>query len=41
MEDKVRETKKPCTYADYLTWPEDERWEILDGEPFAMTHRGQ
>lgn len=19
------------TYADYLTWPEDERWEIIDG----------
>ncbi|HBV85858.1 MAG TPA: Uma2 family endonuclease [Desulfosporosinus sp.] len=22
---------KNYTYADYLTWPEDERWEILDG----------
>lgn len=21
------------SYADYLTWPEDERWEILDGVP--------
>ncbi|GAB6173418.1 Uma2 family endonuclease [Paradesulfitobacterium aromaticivorans] len=21
------------TYADYLTWPENERWEILDGVP--------
>ena len=21
------------TYADYLTWPEGERWEILDGVP--------
>jgi hypothetical protein len=19
------------TYADYLTWPDDERWEIIDG----------
>ncbi|MBI5015186.1 MAG: Uma2 family endonuclease [Deltaproteobacteria bacterium] len=25
------------TYADYLSWPEGERWEIVDGEAFAMT----
>jgi len=25
------------TYADYKTWPDDERWEIIDGEPYAMT----
>lgn len=25
------------TYADYLSWPEDERWEIIDGEAFGMT----
>lgn len=25
------------TYADYLTWPDEERWEIIDGEPYAMT----
>ncbi|MBZ4659216.1 MAG: hypothetical protein JG766_1139 [Desulfacinum sp.] len=25
------------TYQDYLSWPDDERWEILDGVPFAMT----
>ena len=25
------------TYADYLTWPAGERWEIIDGESFAMT----
>lgn len=25
------------TYADYLTWPEGERWELVDGEAFAMT----
>jgi len=23
--------KGNCSYADYLTWPEDERWEIIDG----------
>lgn len=30
----------PCqtyTYADYLSWPEDERWELIDGEPYDMT----
>jgi len=25
------------TYADYLQWPEDERWELIDGVPYAMT----
>ncbi|CAA7599600.1 Nuclease, putative, TT1808 [Acididesulfobacillus acetoxydans] len=24
---------KKYTYADYLTWPEDERWELIDGVP--------
>ncbi|MDN5332307.1 MAG: hypothetical protein PWP45_1532 [Tepidanaerobacteraceae bacterium] len=25
------EESKKYTYADYLTWPDDERWEIIDG----------
>ena len=25
------------TYNDYLRWPEEERWEIIDGEAYAMT----
>jgi Uma2 family endonuclease len=25
------------TYADYVTWPPDERWEIIDGVAYAMT----
>jgi Uma2 family endonuclease len=25
------------TYADYLNWPEDEKWEIIHGEPHAMS----
>jgi Uma2 family endonuclease len=25
------------TYDDYVTWPDDERWEIIDGEAYAMT----
>jgi len=24
------------TYADYCTWPEEERWELIDGEAYAM-----
>jgi len=25
------------TYADYLTWPDDERWELINGDPCDMT----
>jgi Uma2 family endonuclease len=25
------------TYADYLTWPENESWEIIEGKPFDMS----
>lgn len=25
------------TYGDYLNWPDDEYWELLDGVPYAMT----
>lgn len=25
------------TYGDYLKWPEDERWELIEGRPYAMT----
>jgi len=28
---------KRYTYADYLKWPEDERWEIIDGIPYNMS----
>jgi Uma2 family endonuclease len=24
------------TYRDYLTWPEEERWELIDGLPFLQ-----
>jgi Uma2 family endonuclease len=27
---------KKFTYADYLTWPEGERWEIIDGVPYLQ-----
>lgn len=25
------------TYRDYLAWDDDKRWELIDGEPFAMS----
>jgi len=25
------------TFADYLTWPDEERWEIINGEAWCMT----
>ena len=28
--------ERQYTYADYLTWDEDERWEILDGVPYMQ-----
>ena len=27
---------KKYTYTDYLTWPEGERWEIIDGVPYMQ-----
>jgi Uma2 family endonuclease len=33
----ARTIKQTYTYADYLTWPDDERWEIIDGGAYAMT----
>jgi len=31
------DTEQKYTYADYLTWPDDERWEIIDGVAYAMS----
>ncbi len=30
-------TEQKWTYADYLTWPEGERWELIDGVAYAMS----
>ncbi|TYQ15637.1 UNVERIFIED_CONTAM: Uma2 family endonuclease [Acetivibrio alkalicellulosi] len=27
---------KKYTYTDYITWPESERWEIIDGVPYMQ-----
>ncbi|WP_407307256.1 Uma2 family endonuclease [Desulfosporosinus sp. SB140] len=32
----IPESKEKYTYADYLTWPEEERWEIIDGVPYMQ-----
>lgn len=32
----IPESKKKYTYADYLTWPEGERLEIIDGVPYMQ-----
>ena len=28
---------KKYTYEDYVTWPEDERWEIIEGTMYSMS----
>lgn len=28
---------KRYTYADYITWPDNERWEIIAGEAYSMS----
>lgn len=32
----VPQQEKMYSYADYLTWPEDERWEIIDGVAYLQ-----
>ncbi|MDR3541198.1 MAG: Uma2 family endonuclease [Desulfosporosinus sp.] len=29
----LQQVNKKYTFADYLTWPENERWEVIDGVP--------
>ena len=33
----TQKAEKKFTYADYSTWPDDERWELIDGEAYNMT----
>jgi len=42
MENDKKTMKGPVdgnlyTYADYLTWDDDQRWELIDGVPYAMS----
>ncbi|MEA1961418.1 MAG: Uma2 family endonuclease [Bacillota bacterium] len=29
--------KVPYNYGDYLSWSDDERWELIDGIPYSMS----
>ncbi|OQA09812.1 MAG: hypothetical protein BWY66_00405 [bacterium ADurb.Bin374] len=33
----VKSPDSKFTYADYLTWADDKRYELIDGEPYDMT----
>ena len=33
----ARRLEQKYTYQDYLNWPEEERWEIIDGEAYCMS----
>lgn len=33
----VKKATQKYTWDDYLTWPEHERWEIIDGVAYNMT----
>ena len=33
----MRKEKEIFTYQDYLTWPDDQRWEIIDGFAYNMS----
>ncbi len=32
-----KETKRKHTWQDYLSWPEGERWEVINGEAYNMS----
>lgn len=32
----LQQENRNYTYAEYLTWPEDERWEIINGIPYMQ-----
>ncbi len=37
MGEAARELEYRYSWADYREWPKDERWELVSGEPFAMS----
>ncbi|MEQ8168445.1 MAG: Uma2 family endonuclease [Candidatus Eremiobacterota bacterium] len=37
MDSSVRKTQEVYSYKDYLTWPDEERWEIIDGIAYNMS----
>lgn len=37
MSSQAKPKEDSYNYSDYLKWPEDERWELIDGVPYNMT----
>jgi Uma2 family endonuclease len=37
MKPVKHQPQQDFTYADYCQWPEDERWELIDGEAYDMS----
>ena len=37
MSNNAIKNDRTYTYTDYLNWPEDERWEIIDGVAYAIS----
>lgn len=33
----LQQEDRRYTYSDYITWPDEERWELIDGVPYAMS----
>ena len=33
----AKESNEKFSYADYLSWPDGERWEIIEGVPYNMS----
>jgi len=29
--------RRPLTFSDYCSWDDDQRWELIDGQPYAMS----
>jgi len=37
MGNTALKSEQTWTYADYCSWPDDERWELIDGVAYAMS----
>jgi len=37
VKEAVPDYEKKYTYADYLTWDDEKRWELIDGVPYLMS----
>ena len=36
MADAAVDYSRHFTYGDYRKWPDEERWELIDGQAFSM-----